>query len=308
MAAPINPIFPVSELRDARQLMEIAVGMEAAAARRYRQLAAAMERAGEGDLAELFGELAALEAAHEDGLGRWAEREGIADVRPAEVPWRLPETFDGEELVITPYKALAVAVRNEEQAFAFFTYLAAIAPDDHVRSLAESIAREELSHVARLRAMRRRAFRATPRDDTAGRIGRAALSASALEAAAGGLESGAEEVCDLAARELTAAGDQAGAAILREAARRARLHGGRPAGAESAVLAAAREAGVLSRGTLTRDGVLKLCLRDAEEVLEFYLAVAERTADPAALDRAQALAEGAVARLAMVRSLIRPDE
>ncbi|MEW5729839.1 MAG: ferritin family protein [Pseudomonadota bacterium] len=312
MAEPINPTFPVGELRDARQLMELAVGMEAAAARRYRRLAAAMERAGDTELATLFHELAVLESEHQEGLGRWAAREGLVGIEPAEVPWRLPETFaeeDGELLTLTPYKALAVAVRNEESAFAFFTYLAAIAPNDHVRSLAESMAREELSHVAQLRAMRRKAFHSGPRDDAARRIDRAAESPQALEAAAGGLESGSEEACDLAARELTSAGDEAGATILREAARRARLLGGGLAGAESTTLAAARDAGLLARGTLTRDGVLKLCLRDAEEVLEFYLGVAERTADPEVLGRAQELAECAVARLAMVRSLVpRPED
>lgn len=307
MSQPINPVFPVAAIADARQLMDIAVGMEHEAARRYGQLARSMEMAGEADLADLFARLAELERSHEEGLGRWAEREGIVGVVAVDFGWRMPETFDvdGDEvLVLTPYKALAVAVRNEERAFAFFTYLSAMAPDDRVRSLAESLAREELAHVAQLRAMRRKAFHSSPRDDSAERVEAAAGSLAALETATGGLERGCDELYDLAARELLQAGDEAGAAILHEAAKRSRLlsSGGRPGGPESGTLAAARAAGLLGRGSLTRDGALKLCLRNAEEVLEFYMGVAERTADAAVLSHAQELAESAVARLAMVRA------
>lgn len=308
MAEPINPVFPVAAIRDARHLMEIAVAMESEAARRYGRLSAAMDKAGEPELAGLFADLATLEQTHEDGLRRWASRQGVAELATGTpFAWPMPETFEADDpLILTPYKALAIAVRNEERAFSFFTYLAALAPNDHVRSLAESMAREELAHVAELRAMRRRAFQSHPPDDLAERVAAAATSVAALERAAGGLENGSEELYDLAAREMSQAGDQAGATILREAARMSRLlsSGGRPAGRESAALAAARAASLLGRGNLTRSGVLKLCLRNAEEVLEIYLGIAERTADTEVLSRAQQLAESAVARLAMVRSLL----
>jgi rubrerythrin len=60
--------------------------------------------------------------------------------------------------LLNPYQALAFAVRNEERAFAFYTYVAAGADDQAVRMLAEDLARDELDHASRLRRFRRRAF------------------------------------------------------------------------------------------------------------------------------------------------------
>ena len=57
-----------------------------------------------------------------------------------------------------PYQALAFAVRNEERAFAFYTYVSAETVDHGVRALAEDLARDELDHASRLRRLRRRAF------------------------------------------------------------------------------------------------------------------------------------------------------
>jgi len=77
--------------------------------------------------------------------------------------WDLPPTYDEEEArgaTLGAYQALAFAVRNEERAFVFYTYVAAEAKDPEVRALAEEFARDELEHAALLRHHRRRAFHA----------------------------------------------------------------------------------------------------------------------------------------------------
>lgn len=53
-----------------------------------------------------------------------------------------------------------MAVRNEERAFVFWTYVAAHAPSKEIRVAAEHMAKEELGHVATLRRERRLAFHA----------------------------------------------------------------------------------------------------------------------------------------------------
>ena len=60
--------------------------------------------------------------------------------------------------LVTPYQTLSIAVRNEERAFAFWSYVSADAADPAIRREAERMAGEELQHVARLRGERRRAF------------------------------------------------------------------------------------------------------------------------------------------------------
>jgi hypothetical protein len=56
------------------------------------------------------------------------------------------------------YRSWAVAVRNEERAFAFWSYVAAHGASPEIRNAAERMAREELEHAKTLRRERRKAF------------------------------------------------------------------------------------------------------------------------------------------------------
>lgn len=308
MPAAINPTFPVVGITSVDQLMGIAVAMEREAALRYGELALAMERAKEPELVALFRRLAALESEHEAGLGRWAEREGRARPQPAQFQWRLPETFedaaDGAAAhTLTPYGALAIAVANEERAFAFYTYLAAIAPDDPIRRRAEALAREELSHVRLLRAMRRQAFhteRASPRTPRPPRdVEQLARVVYSLETASAGLD-------EAAARCLAAAGWDDGAFVLSRQAElareRARRHGDAGSGPPSAAEPAS--GGRLDAGRLDPAEALRLSLRNAEQVAGTYIATAGEATDEEVLSAAQILAAEAVERLAAVSALM----
>src|SRR5690606_191293 len=87
--------------------------------------------------------------------------------------WRLPaelaaswEEIAGSAL-LTPYRAFALAVCNEQRAFAFYSYLAAHATDDPVRKEAEKLAAEELQHAATVRRWRRLAWHRERREAVA---------------------------------------------------------------------------------------------------------------------------------------------
>ena len=60
----------------------------------------------------------------------------LSDALP---PWPIPDTFDAspdeiaQSKLLTPYRALASAVRHEERAFAFWTYVAAHADKTEVK-------------------------------------------------------------------------------------------------------------------------------------------------------------------------------
>ncbi len=141
----------------------MAVALEREAAARYRALSARMARQGDSAVAAQFNVLAGMEDRH---AGDVAERgQALLGHAPA-IPsrsWDLPPTYDEEEArgaTLGAYQALAFAVRNEERAFVFYTYVAAEAEDPEVRALAEELARDELEHAALLRHHRRRAFHA----------------------------------------------------------------------------------------------------------------------------------------------------
>lgn len=315
MTEAINPDFPIGPIRTVEELMDLATGMEHDAAVRYEGLAAAMDRRNEPALAKLFRDLATLEHEHEDGISRWAAREGLRRPEPAHFAWRLPETFGDEAEgaaahVLSPYEALAMAVRNEERAFAFYTYVSAMAEEGEVQRRAEALAREELNHVALLRDWRRRAYHAArpaPQREVPS-------SPEELRTLALSLEQGSVDVDEAVAATLDAGGSPEAAHLLRHAADQARhrvaeygaTSGEPPPGSTAAE--GARAAGLLHAGALTPAGALRLSLRNAEEVVGIYMEAAERATDERVLDEAQRLAEQAMGRLALVRSLMpEPD-
>ncbi len=283
--------------------MDVAVGMEHEAALRYGQLAGIVARQGKSDLAALFGRLAELEKAHEDELTQWAERDGLRAPQPVQFDWRMPETSDQAEgaQLFGPYEALAVAVRNEERAFAFYTYVAASALTEEVRRRAEGMAREELEHVSLLRRWRREAFHASrqPRRRTP----RTLEELFALSAA---MEIASAEVNDAAAAAVGASGAVEAAAVLRRLADKARGHvgGAAPNVPGSDAAEGARASGLLRSGSLTAEKAVRLSIQDAEEILDTYLAAAEHATEETLLNEAQKRAEQSLGRLALTRSLL----
>ena len=156
---------PAGALQSLDELFAVAHAMEQEAANRYDGLAEDMRRQSKHDLAEVFNQLAAAEREHVDSVTRWSRSRRGKDPDPALVRWEAPETFDAEAATevkasrsMTPYRAFAMAVRNEERAFAFWSYLAAYSDDPEIKRASEAMAKEELGHVATLRKERRRAY------------------------------------------------------------------------------------------------------------------------------------------------------
>lgn len=150
--------------------------------RQYRALAQRWGAQGEGELAALFGRLAEMKQAQVAALGGGAE----ATQEPApgqdlpssdDMAWhsalltrrsprrseqaRPPDDLMWDSALLTPYRALALAVRTEEEAFAFYSEVAAHATIPATRELAENLARAELEQAAILRRARRTAFHAS---------------------------------------------------------------------------------------------------------------------------------------------------
>ena len=155
---------PFGSVGSMEELFAIAAEMEQAAIDGYSRLAERMRRENRPDLAEVFDHLVAEERTHLDNVDYWSKAViGRAPDRSA-LGWDPGPSFDDEGAgavapeLLSAYRAFAIAVRNEERAFAFWTYLAAQAGSDELRKACEQMAREELGHVATLRRERRRAF------------------------------------------------------------------------------------------------------------------------------------------------------
>lgn len=158
----MSAIASLPHIGTTEELIALAHAMEQEAVRRYQELARRMRDQGEAGLAATFELLAQMEARHVERVEARARELTGNPPDDALVTWELPANFDADaarSATLSPYRALAIAVRNEERAFAFFSYLAAEAPSNDLRALAEIFAKEELDHAARLRHERRRAWR-----------------------------------------------------------------------------------------------------------------------------------------------------
>ncbi|HEY0941357.1 MAG TPA: ferritin family protein [Steroidobacter sp.] len=146
-------------------LVGIASAIEHEAVARYTTLVDAMERRGETDMADAFRRMLEEERLHVDAVERWAASLGQPAPDPTHFSWRLPsELFKSWDEVarsarLTPYRAFAIAVDNEQRAFALYSYLAANAEDRQIAAQAEQLALEELRHAALMRRWRRDAWR-----------------------------------------------------------------------------------------------------------------------------------------------------
>lgn len=155
---------PSAPIHSMDELLAVALAMEREAAERYADLAERMRAAGRPELAAVFDHLAREEAGHMEMVVGWSQqvRHHAPEILPAEaVP---QEVFDEEGLglvspeLVDAYHSLAIAVRNEERAFAFWSYVAANGETAEIREAAERMAREELNHAKTLRRERRKAF------------------------------------------------------------------------------------------------------------------------------------------------------
>jgi rubrerythrin len=147
-----------SRIQSPAELYAHAIAIEREAAERYGEFAERMEDEGRDDLARVFALLARLEGEHLEALQRRAAGIAVPEIAPGEHKWldaRAPETAAREFLyrLMTPRYAIAIALRAERHAQAFFEQVFWTASDPALRALAREMAAEEREHAALLAAM-----------------------------------------------------------------------------------------------------------------------------------------------------------
>jgi rubrerythrin len=271
---------PPQGVRSLDELFAIAYAMEEEAAARYTELATRLRSDENPELAEVFQRLAEDEKGHLDSVVTWSLKEKGAAPDLAQILWQ-PETFDDEGIsvsdprLVSAYRALAMAVRNEERAFAFWTYVSANAGKREIAEAAEALAREELEHVAALRRERRKAYRA------------------ARTVSKPSLEDGIVLERNLSEKlaELVGSATESKALVLRKFADEA---------IENAEILAGMLPGRLSRAQAVPAITDPVAI--SEFLVDLYLEAAESVEGEAAIADAQVLAGRAINRLAWLRA------
>ncbi|TKB05403.1 MAG: rubrerythrin family protein, partial [Mesorhizobium sp.] len=147
---------PKVQFRNVRQLLGLATAMEETAAQRYQGLAARMVKLNEREIAGTFSTLVEEQRDHvEEIAGRSRQLTGAQPPTPADprgLPSEIARSWNEAEAsaLLTPYRALGIAVDNEMLAFAYYSYVAAQSDDTAVRATAEWLAGKALDHAATL--------------------------------------------------------------------------------------------------------------------------------------------------------------
>ena len=274
------------------EVLSIADVLERAAVARYSALADCMRRVGHNDIAGLFESLATEEQSHVDGVQRLSQ--ALLSAPPsAEIErWILPETFSAEEAgpptLLTPYKALSIAVRGEERAFAFWSYVASTAANVRVREQAEQMARQELVHASKLRHARRRAFHAERSQHHGELERRSAIDLFAMRRTVAQLGAEAAEFLSIAAGRLDQLANSENAELLRTIAaeiQRSNMSNAQQSDGATKVISQRIEWSVAAG----RAGILFEAAGRLERLAERYLEMMENSADALAAEELQSL-------------------
>lgn len=287
---------PHDQVRTLEELVGMANAIEVEAVARYAMLARIMDRRGDHDTAETFREMCEFEQQHVEAVGRWANSLRQSIPAPEGFLWRLPPEIGASweeaqnSALLTPYRALAIAVVNEERAFALYSYIAAHAADPEVQRQAEALAGEELAHATELRVRRRRAYHREHPEG--GRQSAAEIRTLAdLRDLDRRVREEAEPVHRRVAGELDAIGDSASAALVGAIAEEAV--------APEAVLAAA---GAGRGGERRQESValLRAAMEPLERASEIYEDLIARAENEAVLRTGQERLESLVRRISLL--------
>ncbi|HMO47964.1 MAG TPA: hypothetical protein PKB14_18285 [Rubrivivax sp.] len=145
-------------------LVGIAGTLERRSLEHYAALVEQMQRRGETATVAALRVMLDEKRRHVDEVARWAAAQGERTAEPGESVRRLLDDVSSAwdevsgSALLSPYRAFALAVDNEQHAFALYSYLAARATDARVRTQAEWLGIEALRHAAGMRRWRREAW------------------------------------------------------------------------------------------------------------------------------------------------------
>lgn len=127
-------------------LIRTAARMEQEAIEGYEALRDRMCAEGRPELVAVFERLIAEERSHLSEVTGWSKASGVEATGNAVALASTPDLFDPEGADLIPpealsaYRAFSIAVRNEERAFEFWSYVAGRAPSPEIRQAAERMA------------------------------------------------------------------------------------------------------------------------------------------------------------------------
>lgn len=294
---PLLTAVPPVPVRSLSELYAIAFDLAERAAQRYGALAYRIEE-NSWPVRSVFEVLATRERDRADSIS--AACLAACDKRPdrSDLRWAPMDLVPALEIgdvrnssLSTPHTAWALAVRQRQRAFVFWTYVIALAEDPLVRRTAEDLAREALSDGNLLRHERRLAWRAERKVESEDATAYAGMGESASAAL---LES-------LLLKDMMTWSQR-----LDPAQREQFLTLGTAPLPQPSATPPGR--GGVDVGYVEIEQIKSRALRRAEQLSNIYLDEADHAADQSSMELAQKLAAQSIMRLAGLRQLASRSE
>ncbi|MCP3954361.1 MAG: ferritin family protein, partial [Desulfobacterales bacterium] len=133
------------DLQEYKKIVEMAIGEEEAASIFYQE---ASDRVEDPYLKKMFAELAEDERGHKRILEKFLNSESIRQYFRDSVDFKVSETVDKPELSMQmrPADAIALAMKNEEDAMRQYQQMAAACDDPDKKRVFEDLAAMERGH------------------------------------------------------------------------------------------------------------------------------------------------------------------
>ena len=143
-------------LKSLDEFLSFAVKVEEDAAIHFEKLAAAMEAAGNNDVAALFAQLGTYSRLHWQEAKAKSSSHGVQLNLPASSAWPDQETPERTALwagdkSLARLDALRAALQGERRGFEFYYAVAGTTKDEAIREVAKEFVREETEHVETLK-------------------------------------------------------------------------------------------------------------------------------------------------------------
>ena len=145
-------------MNDVERFLAHAIALEREAARRYEELAAAMQTDGNAPVRAFFARMAHFSRLHlAEAIARAGFRE-LPAMRAEDYDWpegTSPETAEwaGVDAQMDAGDALQLALAGERRGHAYYAAMAALTDDAELAMLAGTFAAEEAQHVAELESL-----------------------------------------------------------------------------------------------------------------------------------------------------------
>lgn len=142
-------------MNDTERFLAHAIALEREAARRYEELAAAMQTEGNAELKAFFAKMAHYSRLHlADAQARGGFRT-LPELTPEQFEWPdgiPPETADwaGADGQMDARDALQLALASERRGHAYYAAVAATSQDQETTAFAREFADEEAQHIVQL--------------------------------------------------------------------------------------------------------------------------------------------------------------